>query len=72
MLRNTLSRIWWCVLPLTLALAGGGVIVRAELGQLREAFYTDARIAHRLLSQRVAQHDAILATLALMAPAMDK
>ena len=71
MLRNTLSRIWWCVLPLALALAGGGVIVRAELGQLREAFYTDARIAHRLLSQRVAQHDAILATLALMAPAMD-
>ena len=67
-----LQRIWWCVLPLTLGLAGGGVIVRAELGQLREAFYTDARIAHRLLSQRVAQHDAILATLALMAPAMDK
>jgi FixJ family two-component response regulator/signal transduction histidine kinase len=32
------------------------------------AFETDARIAHRLLSQRAAQHDAILATLALLQP----
>ena len=72
MSRNTLPRTWWYIVPIALAIAGGVQIVRVELGQLREAFYTDARIAHRLLSQRVAQHDAILATLALMAPAMGK
>lgn len=36
------------------------------LGQLREGFETDARIVHRLLSQRAVQHDAIMATLALL------
>ncbi|MCE3271711.1 MAG: two component transcriptional regulator, sensor histidine kinase [Ramlibacter sp.] len=40
-----------------------------ELARLRDAFETDARIAHRLLSQRVVQHDAVLATLALLQPA---
>ena len=40
-----------------------------ELARLQDAFETDARIAHRLLSQRVVQHDAILATLALLQPA---
>ena len=39
-----------------------------RIEQLRAAFDTDARIAHRLLSQRAAQHDAILATLALLQP----
>lgn len=53
---------------LALALAGCVLIARAELVRLREAFETDARIAHRLLSQRVVQHDAILATLALLQP----
>lgn len=47
-------------------LLGGGLLARAELMQLQEAFYTDARIEHRLLSQRAVQHDAILATLALL------
>ena len=42
-----------------------------ELTRLREAFDTDARIAHRLLSQRAAQHDAILATLNLLQPGAD-
>lgn len=51
------------------ALAGAVAIVRADLTRQREAFETDARIAHRLLSQRVVQHDAILATLALLQPA---
>ena len=32
----------------------------------REAFETDARIVHRLLSQRAVQHDAMLGTLALL------
>jgi len=51
-----------------LALAGAALLGRAELQQQREAFDTDARIAHRLLSQRVVQHDAVLATLALLEP----
>lgn len=36
------------------------------LQQTREAFETDARIANRLLSQQVVQHDAVLAALALL------
>jgi hypothetical protein len=40
----------------------------SELTQLREAFETDARISHRLLSQRAVQHEAVLATLALLQP----
>src|SRR5688572_718665 len=35
-------------------------IGHTALGQLRAAFETDARIVHRLLSQRAVQHDAIL------------
>jgi hypothetical protein len=44
------------------------LIARQELAHLRDAFETDARIVHRLLSQRVVQHDAVLATLALLQP----
>ncbi|MCG2591390.1 ATP-binding protein [Ramlibacter sp. XY19] len=51
-----------------LTAAGCVLLARAELGRLREAFETDARIAHRLLSQRAVQHDAVLATLALLQP----
>ena len=39
---------------------------RLQLNQIRDAFETDARIAHRLLSQRAVQHDAVLAMLALI------
>ena len=52
----------WCALTVL----GGAVLARLALTQLREAFETDARIAHRLLSQRVVQHDAVMATLALL------
>lgn len=45
------------------------VLARIELAQQRDAFETDARIVHRLLSQRVVQHDAVMATLALLQPA---
>lgn len=45
------------------------VLSRMELAQQRDAFETDARIVHRLLSQRVVQHDAVMATLALLQPA---
>ena len=56
----------WIVAWLIATVAGGVLLVRAELTQLREAFETDARIAHRLMSQRAVQHDAVLATLALL------
>ena len=53
---------------LVLSVVGGALLARLELGMLREAFETDARISHRLLSQRVVQHEAVLATLALLQP----
>ncbi len=53
------------------ALAGAAAIARQSLEQQRALFETDARIVHRLLSQQVVQHDAILATLALLQPAPD-
>ncbi|MFN4121129.1 sensor histidine kinase [Acidovorax sp.] len=51
------------------ACAGAGWLAVDRLQQLHAAFETDARIVHRLLSQRVVQHDAIMATLALLQPA---
>ncbi|MEO8297872.1 MAG: ATP-binding protein, partial [Burkholderiales bacterium] len=58
----------WLLGGLLLALAGSAWIARDGLQQQREAFDTDARIAHRLLSQQTVQHDAMLATLALLQP----
>ncbi|EHR73695.1 histidine kinase [Burkholderiales bacterium JOSHI_001] len=60
----------------TLAWAGAsavaaGLLTWQALAQQHAAFETDARIAHRLLSQRAAQHDAILATLGLLQPGAD-
>jgi signal transduction histidine kinase len=54
---------------LLLCALGAAALVRLELARLQDLFETDARIAHRLLSQRVVQHDAILATVALLQPA---
>jgi signal transduction histidine kinase len=56
------------LLAAVVALLGAGALARYELTQQRDAFETDARIVHRLLSQRVVQHDAVLATLALLQP----
>ena len=56
----------WIAAWLALALIGAVWIARIELANLREAFYVDARIMHRLLSQRASQHDAVLATLGLL------
>lgn len=56
------------VAGLLLAAIGCTWIARNEIAQQREAFETDARIVHRLLSQQVVQHDAILSTLALLQP----
>ncbi len=44
----------------------GLALLRFDIAERREAFQADARTAHRLLSQRAAQHDAILATLVLL------
>ena len=51
------------------ACIGCSWLVVDRLQQLHAAFETDARIVHQLLSQRVVQHDAIMATLALLQPA---
>lgn len=53
---------------LLVSIAGAVVIARLALDRHRALFETDARIVHRLLSQQVVQHDAILATLALLQP----
>jgi signal transduction histidine kinase len=56
----------WLLGWVLLVLAGGLAIVRWDIAQRRAAFETDARIAHRLLSQRAVQNEAILETLALL------
>lgn len=56
----------WIAAWLGLAIIGAVWIARNELVNLRESFEVDARIMHRLLSQRASQHDAVLATLGLL------
>ena len=58
---------WWLAW-LALTAVGAVWLARAELAQLQQDFETDARIAHRLMSQQVVQYDAVLATLALLEP----
>ena len=53
-------------LALGILLSAG--LVRDVMEKAREAFETDARIAHRLMSQRAVQHEAILAMLQLLQP----
>jgi signal transduction histidine kinase len=62
------SRLGWIAAGLALSLLGAWLIAQRGLQAQRAAFETDARIVHRLLSQQVVQHDAILATLALLEP----
>lgn len=50
------------------AVAGAVLIARQSIDAQRALFETDARIVHRLLSQQMVQHDAILDTLALLQP----
>ena len=65
-------RYWlWIVAWCALVILGSTLLAHNEFGRLREEFETSARIVHRLLSQRVVQHDAILATLALLQPTSD-
>lgn len=58
---------WWLAW-VALSVAGAVWLARAELTRLQQDFETDARIAHRLMSQQVVQYDAVLATLALLQP----
>ncbi|RYF35414.1 MAG: two-component sensor histidine kinase [Comamonadaceae bacterium] len=62
------SKVGWWAAWLALSVAGAVLLARAELSQLQQDFETDARIAHRLMSQQVVQYDAVLATLALLQP----
>ena len=57
------SRLIWLLAWLALAVAGASWLAHARLLALEEAFVTDARIVHRVLSQRAVQHDAVMATL---------
>ena len=66
MLQARQRRLIWFLVWCVLTGLGSLVLARLALTQLREAFETDARIVHRLLSQRVVQHDAVMATLALL------
>lgn len=65
------SRLAWSIGWAALVAAGALAIVRTDIAQRRAGFQEESGIAHRLLSQRAAQHDAILATLALLAPSVD-
>ena len=68
MRRAWASRLGWVFVGLLLSITGALVIAGLALDRHRALFETDARIVHRLLSQQVVQHDAILATLALLQP----
>jgi signal transduction histidine kinase len=62
--RHTLG--FWAA-TLAVALAGGAALWRLDQSVRREAFDTQARIVHRLLSQHALQMEAVLATLTLVA-----
>ena len=68
---SRLLKVYGLRLLLWSALSTLGCVLwaRAELSGLPATFDTDARISHRLLSQRAVQHEAVLATLALLQPA---
>ena len=67
-----LYRRWpWILIWCLITTVGCLLLGRWQLNQIRDAFETDARIAHRLLSQRAVQHDAVLAMLALIQAAPD-
>ncbi len=68
MVYRTLPRWAWPLAGVALASAGSGWLVADAVATRRASFDTDARIAHRLLSQQAVQHDAMLAMLVLLQP----
>jgi signal transduction histidine kinase len=62
--------VWVAVWLLGLLAGGAGLLVQS-MDRSQADFETDARIAHRILSQRALQHEAVLATLSLMQPELD-
>jgi signal transduction histidine kinase len=69
MFTRTLPPWAWPLAGFVMAVGGGAWLVAAEVATQRASFDTDARIAHRLLSQQAVQHDAMLAMLVLLQPA---
>ena len=65
---NWRSPLAWPLAWTLVVVAGAGWLAHARLLVLEEAFTTDARIVHRLLSQRAVQHDAVMAMLPLLQP----
>lgn len=59
-------RLPWIASGLALALAAAGWVARSELNGLQRDFEARAGIVHRVLSLRAIEHEAILATLALL------
>ena len=51
--------VMWVIAWALFSLLGAALLARYALQQAREMFETNARIAHRLLSQQVVQHDAV-------------
>lgn len=49
-------------------LLGGTLLVRADISARRDAFRNEAQALHRLMRERMAQHEAILSMLALQQP----
>ena len=66
------KRPWlgWLLAWAVAAGSGAAWLAQQRLQALHETFTTNARVAHRLLSQQLVQHDAILATLSLLQPAL--
>lgn len=69
MQHRMLPRWTWPLAGVLMAAAGAAWLVAVEVAAQRAGFDTDARIAHRLLSQQAVQHDAMLAMLTLLQPA---
>lgn len=65
------GRSAWAAAWLLGLLAGGAWLLVLSMNRSQANFETDARIAHRILSQRALQHEAVLATLSLMQPQLD-
>ncbi|MDZ7919857.1 sensor histidine kinase [Rhodoferax sp.] len=65
------GRSVWAIMWLLGLLTGGAGLLVQSMDRSQANFETDARIAHRILSQRALQHEAVLATLSLMQPALD-